>query len=205
MSKKQIAEAAAQRLMGWSLPGDFQPDGYITFDISQAKTATWPTGTNLLTFAQARDMFEECLPDNVHMKREKNKSRVHKDNFYKTLELSAYGRTLSKETLKYTNELSIDIGKETTSDPEEYYRALVGVTSALGETESSKQALEDIEHYLMKERVATFEKAVRDLAERPNRKKILKALKKLYKILPFGSLLTYTCPADVTMDDLIEG
>lgn len=197
MSKKQIAEAAAQRLMGWSLPGDFQPDGYITFDISQAKTATWPTGTNLLTFAQARDMFEECLPDNVQLKNEKNKFRANKDKSYKVIELSDYGKTLSKETLAFTFELCLIVSVETTTSQENYYRALVGGPSTLGWIENPEEIRENIELYHMKERIQAFDKAVWNLADRSDRKKIIKQLKKLYKMLPLGSVLSYTSPKDL--------
>ena len=52
------------RFLGWKLPKDFSPDCGISFDA--AKLApwpdAWPTGTNLLTATQAKEMFA-CVLD----------------------------------------------------------------------------------------------------------------------------------------------
>lgn len=53
------------RFIGWKLPQDFVPDCGISFDGRKDdgwnKSKQWPTGTNLLTAAQAKVMFEYCL------------------------------------------------------------------------------------------------------------------------------------------------
>jgi len=59
---KPDVKAAASRLMGWKLPDNFSPDGYITFDREGAKAGNfWPVGTNLLTCSQAEDMLNYAL------------------------------------------------------------------------------------------------------------------------------------------------
>lgn len=51
-------DQAAEKFLRWSLPKDFRPDGYITFDAEKAGEAGFhPTGTNLLTHQQAREML----------------------------------------------------------------------------------------------------------------------------------------------------
>jgi hypothetical protein len=51
------------RFLCWGLPDDFAPDCHISFDRDAAKfnQHSWPSGTNLLTAAQARQMFEHVL------------------------------------------------------------------------------------------------------------------------------------------------
>ncbi|CAJ0737816.1 hypothetical protein R16034_00858 [Ralstonia edaphis] len=52
-------KAAAERLMGWRLPDDFNPDCFVTFDRERAmKNGSWPTGTNLLSTVQAEEMLK---------------------------------------------------------------------------------------------------------------------------------------------------
>ena len=60
---KTLADKLANRFLSWSLPKDFAPDGYISFDKAAASAAKshWPTGTNLLHAGQAAEMFEHCL------------------------------------------------------------------------------------------------------------------------------------------------
>lgn len=62
MSKTMIDKMIGN-FLGWKLPHDFGPDGYITFDREKAETNQqfWPVGTNLLTAAQARQMIEHML------------------------------------------------------------------------------------------------------------------------------------------------
>ena len=52
-----------ERFLCWDLPDDFAPDCHISFDRDAAKLNqhSWPSGTNLLTAAQARRMFEHVL------------------------------------------------------------------------------------------------------------------------------------------------
>ena len=60
-----LAKAMADKLMGWRLPQDFYPDGYITFDRESAskQTASWPIGTNLFMHEQAVQMLLDIMPD----------------------------------------------------------------------------------------------------------------------------------------------
>jgi len=52
------------RFLGWKLPSDFMPDGGISFDgrgpDARGNDRGWPTGTNFLHAAQAKEMFEAC-------------------------------------------------------------------------------------------------------------------------------------------------
>lgn len=62
-----LARAMADKLMGWRLPQNFYPDGYITFDRESAskQTASWPTGTNLFMHEQAVQMLLDIMPDTL--------------------------------------------------------------------------------------------------------------------------------------------
>ena len=53
------------RFLGWKLPDDFGPDAGTTFNPGHITPSSphWPTGTNLLTAAQARQMFEHVTAD----------------------------------------------------------------------------------------------------------------------------------------------
>lgn len=65
--KKRLIDAMVNAFLGWSLPKDFAPDCYISFDREKA-TATpncWPVGTNLLTADQARQMFEHVVDKGI--------------------------------------------------------------------------------------------------------------------------------------------
>lgn len=56
------AKNMAEKLTGWKLPQDFSPDCFISFDRERASAnGSWPTGTNLLTVAQAEKMFSYVL------------------------------------------------------------------------------------------------------------------------------------------------
>lgn len=48
---------AVNRFLGWRLPDDFQPDCGVSFT-PLTHPNSWPTGTNLLTATQAREMLE---------------------------------------------------------------------------------------------------------------------------------------------------
>jgi len=56
---------AVNKFLGWKLPKDFYPDAGITFNKTRHSdhelTGMWPTGTNLFTADQAREMFKFCL------------------------------------------------------------------------------------------------------------------------------------------------
>lgn len=56
-------DAMVNRFLGWTLPRDFGPDAGISFSPTKPDgygTPWWPSGTNLLTADQARQMFEYC-------------------------------------------------------------------------------------------------------------------------------------------------
>ena len=68
MTKEQI-DQMVNRFLARKLPADFSPDCGITFDRSKLYNhdpagAHWPSGTNLLTATQAREMFEYCCAIN---------------------------------------------------------------------------------------------------------------------------------------------
>lgn len=54
-------EAIVQRFLSWSLPLNFSPDGGIIFAAHEHHMAHWPTGTNLLDYAQAEAMVRHIL------------------------------------------------------------------------------------------------------------------------------------------------
>ncbi len=61
------AKALAVKLMAWELPQDFSPDCFISFDRERATAnGSWPVGTNLLTVAQAEQMFAYVLEGSPH-------------------------------------------------------------------------------------------------------------------------------------------
>jgi hypothetical protein len=60
MNRKDAIEQAVNRFLCWRLPADFAPDCGISFDRSGHKYE--PVGTNLLTAAQAKQMFLHCFP-----------------------------------------------------------------------------------------------------------------------------------------------
>jgi len=55
---KHAIDQAVRLFLGWRLPVDFAPDNGIHF---ASPSVGWPTGTNLLTAAQAEVMFKHCL------------------------------------------------------------------------------------------------------------------------------------------------
>lgn len=62
MTKEQI-EYMVQRFLRWQLPGDFHPDGGVTFTPVLGKDGPHPvkaepTGTNLFSYTQAKAMIE---------------------------------------------------------------------------------------------------------------------------------------------------
>ena len=60
--KKRLIDAMVNAFLGWSLPKDFAPDCYISFDREKAAAPhCWPVGTNLFTADQARQMFEHAV------------------------------------------------------------------------------------------------------------------------------------------------
>lgn len=55
-------DTVVSRFLGWKFPTDFGPDGGISLDKEYLKTFnSWPTGTNLLNYEQAKQMFEYCI------------------------------------------------------------------------------------------------------------------------------------------------
>ena len=53
------------RFLNWELPKDFYPDGGVTFTPPVSPSHRWPVGTNLLTYAQAEQMFKACIPAKI--------------------------------------------------------------------------------------------------------------------------------------------
>ena len=53
------------RFLAWKLPDDFHPDGGVKFERPPYPfpAPQWPSGTNLLTAAQAKDMLTHVLGD----------------------------------------------------------------------------------------------------------------------------------------------
>lgn len=66
-AQPDVAEMV-NKFLGWKLPKDFCPDAGISFKPSKSYegdeygNSWWPTGTNLLSADQARQMFLHCLP-----------------------------------------------------------------------------------------------------------------------------------------------
>ena len=56
----KVTDEMVNRFLAWQLPEDFNPDCGISFTKS-AHWSSWPTGTNLLTAAQARQMLEHAV------------------------------------------------------------------------------------------------------------------------------------------------
>lgn len=59
LAKPDIGEMTS-RFLGWRLPDEFHPDAGVSFTAPENK-AWWPTGTNLLTYDQAKAMFEHVV------------------------------------------------------------------------------------------------------------------------------------------------
>ena len=59
----QVTDEMVSRFLAWQLPGDFAPDGGVTFTKPAGRNShlSWPIGTNLLTADQARQMLEHVL------------------------------------------------------------------------------------------------------------------------------------------------
>lgn len=60
----KVTNEMVDRFLAWRLPVDFAPDGGIRFapgNHPDALTHLWPTGTNLLTATQAREMLEHIM------------------------------------------------------------------------------------------------------------------------------------------------
>ncbi len=53
-----------RRFLAWKLPADFGPDGGVSFSAAYPPASPhWPSGTNLLTAQQAKDMLTHVLGD----------------------------------------------------------------------------------------------------------------------------------------------
>jgi hypothetical protein len=58
--KLVVTDEMVGRFLGWKLPDDFSPDCYIRFD-PPVDTSSWPSGTNLFDFGQAKSMLKHVL------------------------------------------------------------------------------------------------------------------------------------------------
>lgn len=60
----KVTDEMVRRFLSWSLPKDFAPDCHISFKLPDPEfnpNPSWPTGTNLFTYDQARAMLEHVL------------------------------------------------------------------------------------------------------------------------------------------------
>ena len=64
MTEEQITKMA-EKFCAWKLPKDFAPDGAIDFADPKPpyKSHWWPTGTNLLTVKQAKEMVRHMVSE----------------------------------------------------------------------------------------------------------------------------------------------
>ncbi len=66
-----VTDQMIHRFLAWQFPADFSPDGGISFQgknvwiPSKSALKGRPTGTNLLSYAQARDMLAYVLGQDV--------------------------------------------------------------------------------------------------------------------------------------------
>ena len=66
-----MIDKMVDRFLQWKLPKDFGPDAGISFkptnrdDYDKPVSGHWPTGTNLLTVDQAREMVKHMLADAI--------------------------------------------------------------------------------------------------------------------------------------------
>lgn len=58
----KVTDNMVSRFLTWKLPSDFSPDNGVWFNPLQHMSC-WPTGTNLLTATQARQMLEHVFAD----------------------------------------------------------------------------------------------------------------------------------------------
>ncbi|WP_180125641.1 Gp49 family protein [Rhodoferax sp. BLA1] len=64
LMRRSPIDRAVSRFLGWKLPDDFCPDCFVGFDPFMAKeNRSWPTGTNLFSADQVRQMLEYVLAD----------------------------------------------------------------------------------------------------------------------------------------------
>ena len=56
-----VVARLVDRFLSWRLPEDFNPDGGVRFDKERLHPAHWPSGTNLLDYAQATEMVRRML------------------------------------------------------------------------------------------------------------------------------------------------
>jgi hypothetical protein len=74
---KTLIDKMVDRFLCWNLPNDFAPDCYVSFNRELAeKNNGWPTGTNLLTGEQARQMFEHVIAGEITKELQPHQKRV---------------------------------------------------------------------------------------------------------------------------------
>jgi hypothetical protein len=74
MIDKEMLDRMTNRFLTWRLPETFGPDCFVSFDRAGAKrNQSWPVGTNILTFDEARAMLEHILEPLVERIRATNK------------------------------------------------------------------------------------------------------------------------------------
>lgn len=61
----KVTDEMVNRFLCWTLPPTFAPDGGVKFSPpgpdARGYVASWPSGTNLFTYEQARAMLEHVL------------------------------------------------------------------------------------------------------------------------------------------------
>lgn len=60
----QVTDEMVTRFLSWKLPKDFRPDGGMVFIPTKGRgydSPYWPSGTNLFTAQQAREMLEHVI------------------------------------------------------------------------------------------------------------------------------------------------
>ncbi len=59
---EEFLDEMVNKFLCWKLPEDFHPDSGISFEKKHGhETPHWPTGTNILTAEQAKEMFKHCI------------------------------------------------------------------------------------------------------------------------------------------------
>jgi len=62
VTEDELVDRLVNRFLSWKLPKEFSPDAGISFYYrTDYDSPYWPTGTNLLTATQAREMVKHML------------------------------------------------------------------------------------------------------------------------------------------------
>lgn len=81
--RETMIDQMVDHFLNWKLPQDFAPDAGITFNAGHITPTSplWPTGTNLLTAVQAKEMIrhmlEGALPADHYVTEEEGDAYMH--------------------------------------------------------------------------------------------------------------------------------